>query len=42
MSDGHKPECYGRIFPDVLHFDADRPVGRDLRKLNSGVGEPLR
>jgi hypothetical protein len=25
MSEGHQPECYGRIFPDVLHLPEGRP-----------------
>ena len=26
MANNHHPECYGTLFPDVLHLPEDRPA----------------
>ena len=26
MNNTHQPECYGTLFPDVLHLPEDRPA----------------
>ena len=39
MANNHHPECYGTLFPDVLHLPEDRPAsGNSLHGLASTGG----
>ena len=43
MNDTHQPDCYGRMFPDLLHLPEGRPArGRVFTVLLERVGGMFR